>query len=242
MQRSLHMVQMKIATKLLFRENRSYSYPRIEADPGYALHCLLAELFGEHSPKPFSMESSMGGEVIISGYAPAAASALLEHAQLFAGPDLFAALEGGSLLSKELPNVFRPGMRLGFRVRVCPVVRKEVEVNGKTRVIESDAYRDKASLSSREEVYSDWLQKRFAASGAAEINSLKLCSYTSVRLLRRTQGNERCSHTLQRPACVFEGVLTVCDGDRFFELLCSGIGRHKAFGFGMLLIRPAGKL
>ena len=36
-----------------------------------------------------------------------------------------------------------------------------------------------------------------------------------------------------------EGTLTVGDPDAFSRLLARGIGRHRAFGFGMLLLRPA---
>jgi CRISPR system Cascade subunit CasE len=41
------------------------------------------------------------------------------------------------------------------------------------------------------------------------------------------------------PDATFTGVLQVRDPDAFAGLLARGIGRHRAFGFGMLLLRPA---
>jgi CRISPR system Cascade subunit CasE len=41
------------------------------------------------------------------------------------------------------------------------------------------------------------------------------------------------------PDASFEGVLTVAEPGAFALLLARGIGRHRAFGFGMVLLRPA---
>jgi CRISPR system Cascade subunit CasE len=35
------------------------------------------------------------------------------------------------------------------------------------------------------------------------------------------------------------GELTINDADAFARLLAGGVGRHAAYGFGMLLLRPA---
>jgi CRISPR system Cascade subunit CasE len=37
----------------------------------------------------------------------------------------------------------------------------------------------------------------------------------------------------------FEGELQVADAAAFAALLARGVGRHRAFGFGMLLLRPS---
>ncbi|GAB4211209.1 MAG: hypothetical protein OHK0013_32690 [Sandaracinaceae bacterium] len=41
----------------------------------------------------------------------------------------------------------------------------------------------------------------------------------------------------ERPNAVLEGTLRVTDADAFRALLARGLGRHRAFGFGMLLLR-----
>ena len=37
------------------------------------------------------------------------------------------------------------------------------------------------------------------------------------------------------------GVLTITDPDAFAQLLARGVGRHRSYGYGMLLLRPPGK-
>ena len=34
------------------------------------------------------------------------------------------------------------------------------------------------------------------------------------------------------------GALTVTDPDAFAALLARGVGRHRAYGYGMILLRP----
>ena len=40
------------------------------------------------------------------------------------------------------------------------------------------------------------------------------------------------------PDVVMQGRLRVSDPQAFAQLLARGVGRHRAFGFGMLLLRP----
>jgi len=44
---------------------------------------------------------------------------------------------------------------------------------------------------------------------------------------------------LERPQALLKGVLTVKESNTFNRLLARGIGRHRAFGYGMLLLKPA---
>ncbi|MEE8524028.1 MAG: type I-E CRISPR-associated protein Cas6/Cse3/CasE [Thermoanaerobaculia bacterium] len=44
----------------------------------------------------------------------------------------------------------------------------------------------------------------------------------------------------ERPDALLTGTLEVTDPDAFATLLARGVGRHRAFGFGMLLLRPPG--
>jgi CRISPR system Cascade subunit CasE len=45
---------------------------------------------------------------------------------------------------------------------------------------------------------------------------------------------------IERPVARITGTLQVETADAFAHLIARGIGRHRAFGFGMLLLRPAG--
>ena len=37
------------------------------------------------------------------------------------------------------------------------------------------------------------------------------------------------------------GTMTVTDPAAFAQLLAHGVGRHRAYGYGMLLLRPANR-
>lgn len=66
---------------------------------------------------------------------------------------------------------------------------------------------------------------------------LQLEGFRIVRLLRKAEGAGR--RDFLAPQAKLGGILTVQDGTAFQTLLARGIGRHRAFGYGMLLLRPA---
>ena len=47
---------------------------------------------------------------------------------------------------------------------------------------------------------------------------------------------------LEGPDAWFRGTLAIVDPNAFAALLARGIGRHRSFGFGCLLIAPSGVL
>jgi CRISPR system Cascade subunit CasE len=49
------------------------------------------------------------------------------------------------------------------------------------------------------------------------------------------------SRYCEGPDAVMRGNLIVSDPAAFAQLLARGIGRHRAYGFGMLLLRPPGE-
>ncbi len=108
-----------------------------------------------------------------------------------------------------------------------------------------------ADLPSREAVYRDWFSGRLGP--AARLEHARLVSLRDARLWRRGKpaadgpagrmhGHARPNHSdrslIGRRAAVFEGILRVEDTDAFGTLLARGVGRHRAFGFGMLLLHP----
>jgi CRISPR system Cascade subunit CasE len=88
---------------------------------------------------------------------------------------------------------------------------------------------------SREEVYTDWLSRQLDGRGGAALESATLQSFQRTRAVRK-RGNRYS----EGPDALMRGVLTVTDGKAFAELLARGVGRHRAYGYGMLLLRPAG--
>jgi CRISPR system Cascade subunit CasE len=94
----------------------------------------------------------------------------------------------------------------------------------------------------REAAYRDWLAAELARNHAATLAAGRLEGFQIGRLLRRTQGTERRSAIVERPDALMGGELVVDDGPAFGQLLQRGLGRHRAFGFGMLLLRHPERL
>ena len=87
---------------------------------------------------------------------------------------------------------------------------------------------------SREEVYREWLSSQFARRGGAQLESAELRSFQRTRAVRKLH-----AHHSEGPDAIMRGILTITDAAAFTALLVRGIGRHRAYGYGMLLLRPA---
>jgi CRISPR system Cascade subunit CasE len=160
------------------------------------------------------------------------------------------------------------GTRLAFRVRACPVVRTnnpgdhERKVGAKGRPVsrEVDAWlahrfpswqveppREGSSFEragrewmERQTVYASWLRKQLARGDAAEgPGDIILERFQREQLFRRGERRHGAPAFLERPAAILTGTLVVNGAEAFSELLRRGVGRHRAFGFGMLRVRPA---
>jgi CRISPR system Cascade subunit CasE len=147
--------------------------------------------------------------------------------------------------TREMPT-FAVEQRLAFRTRVCPIARtrrpgerpRELDRKGKVKHREVDAFIH-ATLTAtnevkvdREAVYMRWLGRELQRDGGSTLNAARLLEFK--RELMRRHGGAR----IERPNAVLEGDLTVRDPVAFRALLARGVGRHRAFGFGMLLLRP----
>jgi CRISPR system Cascade subunit CasE len=82
------------------------------------------------------------------------------------------------------------------------------------------------------------LRGQLARSGAARFQEAKLVRFQRERLARQTHRGERRWEFCDRPDATMTGTLEVADAAAFHALLTRGVGRHRAFGFGMLLLRP----
>jgi len=228
----LHMVQMRLDAAALMRFAADQRLDlRQDEDSGYALHAWLAAMFGTDAPKPFRWFEHKA-EVL--GYAACDHRPLSERAQAFANPIAHVALLPGALHSKIMPGVWTAGQRLKIEVLACPVSRRGTTEKD-VYLRELDRLGDAARA--REAVYLDWFRSQWADAVAFE--ALALRGIARSRTLRRGRAeNKRTSRMVERPRALFNGVVAVRDGNRFQELVQRGIGRHRAFGYGMVLLAP----
>jgi CRISPR system Cascade subunit CasE len=102
---------------------------------------------------------------------------------------------------------------------------------------------DPAALPSREALYLEWLSRAFGRDSAASLEAARLAGYRSIHVLRRPlRGAARSVALIEGPDATLEGSLRVGDPAAFAAMLARGVGRHAAFGFGMLLLAPPGSV
>ncbi len=222
-------------------------------DLGYRLHALFAAEFGAEAPKPFALDPSppagQGAEMAVLAYArrPLEAVSPRPSAGVF---------DWTRAADKRMPDRFPAGLALRFRVATCPIVRVGRGVVGRDfrglthPGAEVDAWIAAHSkvgagpVPDRQAVYLAWLSDQVARSGAATLHEARVAAMRTVSVFRQgprpaASADKRPSRTFQRPEVTFTGMLAVNDPDRFSEWLARGIGRHRAFGFGMVLLAPA---
>ena len=215
---------------------------RYGLDEGRTLHHLLAETFGKRALQPFRVmmapRASCGS---LYAYTTVDAGELGRIARETGMPDSISVCDPNELATKPMPTDWKPGRRLGFDLRARPVRRLSSATGGLKKGAEIDAFRAEClrrfpdgppeeGRVDRETVYRDWLSERL--SGAASLESVTIAKFERTVV-------QRGASTIEGPDVTFHGILAVTDGLAFGERLARGVGRHAAFGYGMLLLRPA---
>lgn len=249
---ALHLLYLPLSSRRIAAFAKRYR--ALSSDQGYLVHGVLSAVFGEHAPKPFSIAGDTGERLSVYAYAGRGLAALRDARDPFAPPDVDDLIDWEAAAAKPMPAL-PAGMRLAFSVRVCPTVRLgRTPAGGKTSGAEIDAYLaaidkweeaggEPQAKPVRDEVYLDWFRAALERAGGVELESLRLAAFQLEDLMRKS-GNRgdagRPSTELRRhPAATMEGVLRVTEAQSFARLLARGVGRHRAFGFGMLMLRKA---
>lgn len=231
----------------------------LDDDLGYALHLALRRRFGADAPQPFRVLDPEQSAPVLLGYA--ADPDALHRVPALPDPegdwtgvalsDIFA----HPIEAKPMPDDWTAGLMLRFDLRLRPVRRHGSRVRasraaegGKAAGTEHDAFLSVVETLTkgehdrrRDEVYKTWLAERIAP--AAELAEAQLKSFRRTRVLRSVPGGPgrgRLGKGTEGPDALMEGRLIVRDGPAFARLLARGVGRHCAFGYGMLLLRPGG--
>lgn len=215
-------------------------------DMGYAFHGLLRAVFGERAPRSYRYLDSEQG---LLAYTDIEFDELQRLVAL-APQDAAAALglgmteSRGGLNVRAFPAVWPIGHVLGFECRVRPVIRE-----GKTGR-ERDAFlaaveKADGKAVERMQVYADWLSEQFGRENSAEVLDVGMSGFRLLDVMRKTQKSgdagdgTRTARAVGGPEAILTGQLRVGDTAGFAALLARGVGRHRAFGFGMLLLKLA---
>lgn len=243
----IHMIRADLDIRAFHRWAGSRGLiSRSAFDEGFAMHCLLVESFGSLAPKPFRViiprdHRRLPG--VVYGYCQATAEELRDAAAAYADPLQTSVLPAARIDSKPMPGFWECGRRLGFEVLIRPIVRRKRCAPSRGHA-ERDAFQAEADPQlvgrhkgdrmqrSREEVYRDWLGERLEGNGA-RLEAAALKSFQRVRTIRKLR-----THATEGPCALMQGTLTIADAAAFAELLARGVGRHRAYGYGMMLLRP----
>jgi len=239
---NVHLIEMPLSIRALHLWAGARKIP---ADEGLILHHLLGETFGPAVLQPFRlMVAPRAQDGTLYAYAADEADGLRLSAMATLTP---ANAEVVSLdRMRSLPRAgesWSVGQRLGFDIRLRPVVRlgepltgqdesgKEISISKGAEIDAFLASRLRGTQVTREARYIEWLSERLAPAAELDLTATRLASFS--RLQVRRNGKK-----LEGPDAVVHGTLTVTDPLAFSEILARGIGRHRTYGYGMLLLRP----
>lgn len=214
-------------------------------DEGLALHHLLGEAFGPGMLQPFRlMVAPRARSGTLYAYSGRSADGLRDAADGGLTPGLADVVRLDRLRSLPRPTGrWTAGQRLGFDLRLRPVVRLASALEGETEAgarvgfrkgAEIDAFLAAAlrgSNAGREAIYLDWLADRLSPAAEIERDMTRLASF-------RRSTIQRNGPRIEGPDATIHGNLIVTDPEAFAGLLAKGVGRHRAYGYGMLLLRP----
>lgn len=235
----LHLISLPLDLKIF----RQWAARRgLGTDEGRALHHLLGETFGKGALQPFRLMIAPGARAgSLYAYTMSDQASLRQTARESALPDALAVCDPARLAVKTMPESWTKGRRLAFDLRTRPVKRLFKPAGVFPKGAEVDAFLAEALRRfpegrpenhgiEREKVYRQWLAERLQA--AATVKQARI-----ARLERKAV--QRGGKRLEGPDVTFHGELIITDETKFAEILVSGVSRHTAYGYGMLLLRPA---
>lgn len=251
--KQLYLMQTKPDLRLLAVWAQRHDLLREQDEPGYALHALLRAAFGDYAPKPFRYLDARQGLLAYTNSSPeeVQAQVALADPEVAAALGLMATAEHGGVGLRALPQYWPLGHLLGFEVRARPVVRQAANRRELDAFLAAVEASHGASVD-RNEVYLQWFREQLGIGhesqsqpwhGAVDLVEVTINRFRLQEVMRRTQISEeegkRRRRTVSGPDVVFAGTLRIRDSERFGRLLERGVGRHRSFGYGMMLVRPA---
>ena len=218
-------------------------------DKGRVLHHLMTETFGTEAFKCFRlMASARATNANLYSYSCLEAKDLQTNSTMYGMPEHLSVFGIDTIQGKPMPENWRKDQLVGFDIRIRPVRRIIKELNLGNDVVKSgtelDAFLIEAKRSipnssssmkergrTRQAVYLDWLIERTSDFAEIDRNNTRLNNFIRSKILRGKK-------TIEGPDAIMHGNLKITDPLKFTHFLEKGIGRHRSFGYGMILLRP----
>jgi len=150
-----------------------------------------------------------------------------------------------SLQTRPFEPEFQIGQKLGFLLRANPAETAKLAgvKNGRAKRVDAvmnakrpRAERGNATFDAQEveEAALNWLVKRQNRLGV--VFDTARCAVSAYDVLRVPRG--RSGEDMRFGVADYEGVMQVQDPAALLTAVCGGIGKAKAFGCGLMLVRP----
>lgn len=233
----MHLSRVRVATEGL---NPTSLHQLLQGN-AYGNHQLLWKLFPDEEGRPFLFRQEEERDTPSVAEQPRGLPLfyVLSRSEPQDVPGLLACE------SKPFDPQLRAGQHLGFRLRANPVVarREEGRKNSRHHDVLMDAKKqarsegveDRTVIQERmDEAARAWLQDE----GRADRNGYRMVAAPQVSGYRQHNSRRKEKH-IRFSAVDFEGILEVTEPERFLRCLAEGIGRARAFGCGMWMIRRA---
>ena len=228
----MHLIQLPLDITRAVRHLAQFMAPRALDDDSLVIKTALTEALGGPVIRPWATHARRGPVLTIVGYGDQSADDVNARRAL-ALPSLQAAV--GEAISVKMPAL-EPERLYRFSVRLVPTVR--VTPTKARRHGERDAYLVAADgvgpdgALARDDIYRDYLVRKLVG---AEVENCRLDSFRLARFMRpKTNGQA----TKTMPEASLSGVLRVSNPDALSECLRSGVGRQRAYGYGMVRLQP----
>ena len=208
------------------------------SDPDRALHCMLYRSFTrQHVPRAFVAITDNKGprhHAKLYAYTKLDMDALRNIARRHQEPEVAAIMSPFTLETKEMPEEWQEGSTVGFRIRLRPTYRdtntkaeKDISMRG-----------DVVPGTPLDQIYCEWLSNLLAKKAGAQSSpeQMRVTSYQ-----RRTVKRQESSNWSTAADVTIEGSCKILDPEAWKLAVRIGIGRHRPYGYGMLLLRPAGQ-
>jgi CRISPR system Cascade subunit CasE len=229
----MFLAQVPVDFTSAVRHLKPFLRPSAFDDESLVLKTILWEGFSGSALRPWAIHSQRGPVTTIVGYTQFDASELNKRRAL-ALPSVQSAV--GEAIVAPLPSL-SANERYRFSIRIVPTIRV-TKTEGR-RYGERDAFLVKADAAGREaglkrdDVYRDYLGERLAG---ASIEASRVVQFRLRRLMRPKKDRSVSPKTM--PEAVIEGCLRVDDPAKLVEAISLGVGRQRAYGFGMLRLQP----
>ena len=226
----LYLMRAELDCRNLLR----WSAEQRHSDTDRTAHCLMMETFGsENSPNPFVFKMPQNGQRMgtVLGYTRRDEQELVRAAEQEQRLVHTSVLNPDTIRTVPVPDQWYEGQQVGFEIRIFPTKRSS---NRDPVKEEKDYFLGAPEGMSRSDNYCGWLADRLKRQGALlpNLEDMRMTEF-SIRRIRRN----RTSPWQSGPDATIRGTATVVNPELMLPVLEEGIGRHKGYGYGMLLLR-----